>query len=30
MRLGAKSSELLETLEDIEAKTELETINGNA
>lgn len=30
MRLGAKSSELLETLEDIEAKTELETINENA
>lgn len=30
MRLGTKSSELLETLEDTEAKTELETINENA
>lgn len=30
MRLGTKSSELLETLEDIKAKTELETIDENA
>lgn len=27
MRLGTKSSELLETLESTEAKTELETVN---